>query len=187
MSEGWDSPWDSPYRKGAGILCEILAILAVARDCRCRKGFSLSEGWILVLSNSRPLGFSSSCSVAAFSFSQILEFSSSRPLVISSSRHLVLSSSRTPVPRVVLSHSRILATFSRILVLSHCRPPYLLHIQVSPAVQQVFPIHCCFNSRSLLVGYCCLLVVTVTTASVSLAGFCQIIIDGGNTALHSFR
>ena len=47
--------------------------------------------------------------------------------------------------------------FSHILILSQCRPLYLLHIQLSPVLQQVFSIHCCFNSRPLSVGYCYLL------------------------------
>ena len=107
-------------------------------------------------------------------------------------------------PLVVLSDSRILCPLrfldSRpscrplavsqcplpLFSLVHCHPPYQLHIQLSTAVQKVFPIHSCFNSRSLSVGYCCLLVATVTTASVSLACFCHIITEGGNTALHCF-
>jgi hypothetical protein len=113
----------------------------------------------------------------------------SRILVLpnfSSSRILVLLSFSRPL--VVPSSSRILgfSLMSSSCSLSHCHSPYQIHIQPSPAVQQVFSIHCCFNSRSLSVGYCCLLVATVTTASVSLACFCHIITDGGNTALRCF-
>jgi hypothetical protein len=139
---------------------------------------------------------------------------SSRPLVLSSSRPLVLSSSRPLVLLVLLSSCPLvplvlffLESFCRIVVLSWCCPlavscsrgVVLLHSRPltfshsrplappSPAVQQVFPIHCYFNSSSLSVGYCCLLVATVTTASVSLACFRHIITDPGDTFSHSGR
>src|ERR1700724_2402156 len=103
----------------------------------------LSYSWILVLlSFSRysclPLAFSSpafsySCrSVGAFS--RIPGFSSSLGTLDSCPSCRPLAVSQCPLP---------------LFSLSHCHPLYQLHIQLSTAVQQVFPIHCCFNSRSL--------------------------------------
>src|ERR1700737_2528853 len=66
------------------------------------------------------------------------------------SQILVLSHCCPLVLPFLVSSSRIVLC---IVALTHCRPPYQLHIQPSTAVQRVFPIHSCFNSRSLSVGY----------------------------------
>src|ERR1700737_308868 len=90
---------------------------------------------LLVLSDSRPSTLSSSGIVVLLSFSRILGFSDSRILGFSS----------------LVSSSCSIAMSSPIFkFLAHFRPPYQLHIQLSTAVQRVFPIHSCFNS-----SYCC--------------------------------
>jgi hypothetical protein len=148
----------------------------------------ISSARILVLPHSHPLVvLLHGCSVATFCRASALPFltSSCRSVVLSFSGIVVLSHFRSLCRSVAAVFSCIVVP--RVALLHWCHScsrhgdtsPYQLHIQPSPTLQQVFPIHSCFNSRSLSVGYCCLLVATVTTASVSLACFCHIITDGG--------
>src|SRR6202035_1150139 len=69
------------------------------------------------------------------------------------------------VPCVILSHCRPLAlsftqrflSDSQILVLSHCRRPYLLHITAITCSATGIFLSWLFNSRSLVACYCYLL------------------------------
>jgi len=121
-------------------LCTFGVLSIVGADLesyqRCR---SLALSTVASFSRIFELSFS-------LAFSCILEFTLSHR---SSCRVVVWSFCRI----VVLSHYRpsrrsVALSFSRSVLSWHCHLLYLLHIQSSPAVQQVSPIHCCFISRS---------------------------------------
>jgi hypothetical protein len=106
----------------------------------------------------RSLGFwqcpltSSSGSILSHCRSLLLPFLATSPslALMSPSR----PNSDNPCVQRSLSIYNVLSHLP-LFILPHSHSPYQLHIQLLNAVQQVFPIHCCFNSRSISVGYCC--------------------------------
>ena len=141
-------------------ICHIVVLSVGAVLSQSCSNFSQ---WV-VLRHS-PIVLSHSCSVVLSHARSVLSDS----LVLS---HFLLSQGHSLrflfsrlVPCVILSYCRPLAlsftrrflSGSQILVLSHCCPPYLLHITAITCSGTGIFLSLLFNSRSLVARYCYLL------------------------------